>query len=984
MEQESAKPLSNRPGDFRASGFHPEARIPWRARSFATLGLSLGLLFAPAIEAEVLDLSGEWRFQLDGKDEGITGKWNTRNLEDTIKLPGTTDENRKGIEQDERPTDRLMRPWFWKGPAWYQRDVTIPESWQDKRVVLSFERTRNSRVWIGDTFAGRRDSLSAPHDFDVTSLLKPGKNTITVRIDNSKLPPVGPSHAVDERTQTNWNGIVGKMELRATDRIWIDEIRVFPDVANRAAKVRVRVGNLTGQPARGVLHVRCRSYNVKESREFSTRKIEFSIGGREQIVEFTHELGENVPLWDEFQPALLHMDIGLEASSANGKFAHQLGTRFAMREFTRDGSRLLNNGRPVFLRGRLDCANFPLTGYAPMDLKEWRRLFRITRDWGLNHWRFHSWCPPSAAFEAADELGFYLQVELPNKRSGFNAPESAEAAKHNIDYLDVLASEAETTLYDFAIREGDAIFRHFGNSPSFVMFTLGNELGRNQAMFDLVARFKKNEPGILMAQGSNNMHWQPSLAEGDDFWVTGKIGKDTKPLRGSFSFFDFPDPHIESKPPSTMVDFSASIEDVPVPAIGHETGQFQVYPDFRDIPKFTGVLRARNYEIFRERLEKAGMLDLADDYVRASGALAAICYREDIEAALRTPGFGGFQLLDIMDFPGQGTALVGMLNVFMEEKGVVDRKRWLEFCSETVPLLRMEKYAWTSDETFTAGVQVAHYGPGDLPGAVVKGELLDAHGKSLSTFELPPVGLPAGGLHAVGKCEISFGKLGLSAPARLNLVLKIKNTPYRNEYPIWIYPHSNEIELPEGILVTRKLHEPVTREHLAKGGKVLLVPALDRLPRSVPGGFQNEFWSPMFTEAAAKRGETRLPPGTLGLLCDPAHPALAGFPTEFHTNWQWWHLLKNSRPIIYDGSPVEFRPIVQMVDNFVRNQKLGLIAETKAAGGSVLISAIDIPNHLDKPEVRQMYRSLLAYMDSEAFVPPHELETGLLREIFPD
>lgn len=972
MESEFSKSNSNRLGPICTRRF------------VAFICLAGGLLFAPSSEGETMDLSGQWRFQLDGKDEGITGKWNRRTLDDTVKLPGTTDENHKGIRHDEKPTDRLMRPWIWKGPAWYQRDVTIPESWKGKRVVLSLERTRNSRVWIGDTFAGRRDSLSAPHEFDVTSMVSPGKNTITIRIDNSKLPPVGPSHAVDERTQTNWNGIVGKIELRAMDKVWIDGIRVFPDVSDRSVRVRLAVGNLTGQPAQGVMNVRCRGYNLKEPKEFATQKIEFSVEQPEQVVEFIHAPGDDVPLWDEFSPALLKMEVALEAAAGDQKYRHELDTRFAMREFKRDGPRLLVNGRPVFLRGRLDCANFPLTGYAPMDVGEWRRLFRITRDWGLNHWRFHSWCPPAAAFEAADELGFYLQVELPNKRSGFNAPDSAEAARHNIDYLDVLASESETTLYDFAIREGDAIFRNFGNSPSFVMFTLGNELGRNEAMFALVARFKKNEPGILMAQGSNNMHWQPSLAEGDDFWVTGKIGKGAKPLRGSFSFFDFPDPHIESKPPSTMVDYSASIDGVPVPAIGHETGQFQVYPDFRDIPKFTGVLRARNYEIFRERLEKAGLSDLAGEYVRASGALAAICYREDIEAALRTPGFGGFQLLDIMDFPGQGTALVGMLNVFMEEKGVVERKRWLQFCSETVPLLRMEKYVWTSDETLRANVQVAHYGPGDLPLAIITAELLDTEGRSLSRFELPPTALPAGGLHTVGECKIPLGKLDLTAPARLDLVLEIQNTPYRNEYPIWIYPASKEVKVPQGILVTRKLHDAATKDHLAKGGKVLLVPALDRLPRSVPGGFQNEFWSPMFAEAAIKRGETRLPPGTLGLFCNPAHPAFAGFPSEFHTNWQWWHLVKNSRPVIYDGSPVEFRPIVQMVDNFVRSHKIGLIAEMKAGGGSVLVSAIDIPNHLDKPEVRQMYRSLLRYMESDAFAPEHELEAGLLKEIFPD
>lgn len=961
-----------------------------KSRPFSPLGLFaaicvfMGLICSSTAAAEVMDLSGEWRFQLDGGDEGITGKWNTRKLDDTIKLPGTTDENRKGIAQDEKPTDRLMRPWFWKGPAWYQRDVKIPESWKGKRIVLSLERTRNSRVWIGDTFAGRDDSLSAPHEFDVTSMCAPGKNTISIRIDNSKLPPVGPSHAVDERTQTNWNGIVGKIELRAMDRVWIDEVRVFPDVANRTARVRVTVGNITGQAAQGVLSARCRSYNVGKPKEFAAEKFQFSVAGREQVVEFTHSLGGDVPLWDEFQPALLRMEIGLEAVSADTIFAHSSVVRFGMREFTRDGARLLVNGRPVFLRGRLDCANFPLTGYAPMGTGDWRRFFRITRDWGLNHWRFHSWCPPEAAFEAADETGVYLQVELPNKRSAFNAPDSAEAARHNIDFLNDASSDSETTLYDFAIREGDAIFRSFGNSPSFVMFTLGNELGRNKGMFDLVARFKKNEPGILMAQGSNNMHWAPSLAEGDDFWVTGKVGKATKPLRGSFSILDFPDAHIESKPPSTMVDFGASIEGVAVPAIGHETGQYQVYPDFRDIPKFTGVLKARNYEIFRDRLEKAGMLDQAGDFVRASGALSAICYREDIEAALRTWGFGGFQLLDLMDFPGQGTALVGMLNVFMEEKGVVDRKLWREFCQETVPLLRMEKYTWTSDESLRGDVQVAHYGPGDITGAVVTGDVIDCTGKQLSSFALPPINLRTGEVNKIGPCQLPLAKLVSSTPAKVTIVLQITGTPYRNQYPVWVYPPEVDVSLPKGVLVASKLHVSATRDHLAKGGKVLLLPKQDRLPRSVPGGFQCEFWSPMFAEAMAKRGEKILPPGTLGLFCDPTHPALAGFPTEFHTNWQWWHLLKNSRPIAYDGSPKEFRPLVQMVDNFVRNHKLGLIAETKAGGGSVLICAIDLLGHQDKPEARQMLHSLLRYMDSDAFAPKQELQAGLLGEIFPD
>ncbi|GAI41133.1 unnamed protein product, partial [marine sediment metagenome] len=253
--------------------------------------------------------------------------------------------------------------------------------------------------------------------------------------------------------------------------------------------------------------------------------------------------------------------------------------------------------------------------------------------------------------------------------------------------------------------EAELIFKAFGNHPSFVMFTLGNELGRNQGMFDMVAHFKEIDPRHLYAQGSNNVHWNPSLAEGDDFWVTCKTGK-TLPVRGAFFQADYPNPHIEHRSPSTMVDFSESIAGIPVPVISHENGSFQVFPDFREIPKYTGVTRARNLEIFRERLKAAGMLDQAHDFVRASGALSVICHREDIEAALRTPHLGGFQLLDLQDFPGQGTALVGMLNVFMESKGLITPAAWRQFCCETVPLLRIKKYTWTTDETFMGRVQV--------------------------------------------------------------------------------------------------------------------------------------------------------------------------------------------------------------------------------------------------------------------------------------
>ena len=927
-----------------------------------------------------LPLNGTWSFRLDGEDVGVAEEWFALEFDDTIQLPGTTDENHKGIKKDEQCIDRLSRVWYWKGPAWYQRRVTIPNAWKDKRVTLFLERSKHTRVWVDKTFCGWEDTLSAPQIFDVTDAVTPGGHTITILVDNAKLPPVGPSHAVDERTQTNWNGIVGRMELRATARVWLDDVQVYPNAKEKKALVRAVVGKITGQAASEQITVRCESYNVTEPSTFKSQSIKVAAPERENIIEFTYNPGDDVPLWDEFQPAMLRLNLDLGTTSSGEQYHDRRSVNFGMRRFATRRNQFTINGRPVFLRGKLDCCFFPLTGYPPMDQAGWLRVLSIAKSYGINHYRFHSWCPPRAAFEAADALGVYLQPELPNKRSAFNAPESKEAAQYNIDRLDMESTETKVSLYDYAKREGELILKHFGNHPSFVMFTLGNELGRSQGMYDLVAHFRDIDSRRLYAQGSNNVHWNPSLADGDDFWVTCKTDK-TLPVRGAFFQGDYPNPHIEHRPPSTMMDYSASIAGIPVPVISHELGEFQVSPDFREIPKYTGVTRARNLEIFRERLSEAGMLDQAHDFMRASGALSVICHREDIEATLRTAGLGGFHLLDIQDFPGQGTALVGILNVFMESKGLITPEAWRQFCCETVPLLRMKQYTWTTDETFIGRVQVAHYGPADLPNARVTWIVTDSDGMKVAGGAFDPVTIEQGKVFDVDMFALSLSRT--RAPQELTITVAVEGTKYRNAYKIWIYPPNVDTSVPQGVMVTDSLTAGATQKHLDAGGKILLLPKLDQLPHSIKGAFQTDFWCfPMFRRAAERQG-IEVAPGTLGFLCDPETPALAEFPTEFHSNWQWWHLVKNSRPIILDDTPDDYRPTIQVIDNFARNHKLGLIFETRVAKGKMLVCAIDLIGNQDKPEARQLLHSLLQYAGSPKFAPKARIDTELLKKLLP-
>lgn len=932
--------------------------------------------------SETIDLSGTWKFQLDPENVGMKDEWYKDDFNDSVILPGTTDENKKGIFLDEKAVDRVSRVWYWEGAAWYQKEVDIPEHWAGKNVKLLLERTKDTYVWFDDINCGYENTLSAPQFFDFTKAVKPGKHRITVLVDNAKLPPVGNSFAISEKTQTNWNGIVGRTELHVTDPVWIDEVQVYSDIKNNSVKIRLTFGNITNNEAEGKLLVRAESWNTKKTDKFKIRKEKIRGIKNDEVVEYIYHFDKKVPLWDEFDPALIRLNINLSVNSDGIKSNSSKQIDFGMREFKQKGKYIYINGKRVFLRGRVDSANYPLTGYPPMKKEEWIELFRKLKSYGINHWRFHSWFPPKAALLAADEEGIYLQPELPNQSYDMDNKSSYNETFQKIyiiDNIGVDTAGVNMTLKEYLRREGQLIFKYFGNHPSFTMFTLGNELGRNKAMFDLVEHFKEIDPRRLYAQGSNNMALNPSIAKGDDFWVTarasGKYG-----VRGSFAVHLSPKikPHIEYTPPSSLHTYSMAIENVNAPIISHEVGQFQVSPDFNDIPKFTGVTRGRNYEIFRERLKKASLLDQADDFVKASGKLAVICYREDIEAALRTPDFTGFQLLDIQDYPGQGTALVGILNVFMESKGLVSPEKWSQFCCEVVPLLKMQKYTWTNNELFIGIIEIAHYGKDSFINAELNWELVNSKGELYDYGKFTDVDIERGGLTRIGEISLPLNKI--KKAEKMKILIQIEGTKYKNEYDIWVYPDTIDTIIPDGVVVTESLN-PETVQHLKNGGKAIIFPDHDKLDHCIKGAFQTDFWCyPMFARGALRRG-VEPAPGSLGFICDPGSPLLAHFPTEYHSNWQWWHLVKNCKPIILDETPANYKPIIQTIDNFTRNHKLGMIFETKYGKGSLLVCAIDLLNLQDKPEARQLYYSILKYVESEHFSPQVELDRKILNKI---
>jgi hypothetical protein len=412
-----------------------------------------------------------------------------------------------------------------------------------------------------------------------------------------------------------------------------------------------------------------------------------------------------------------------------------------------------------------------------------------------------------------------------------------------------------------------------------------------------------------------------------------------------------------------------------IPIVGHEIGQYQIYPDYREIDKYTGVLRAWNLEIFRNRLAKAGMLDQNADFQKASGAWAALCYKTEMEAAIRTKGFAGFQLLDLQDFPGQGTALVGILDAFMDSKNVVSKEAWLQSCNDVLLLLEFPKYCWTNKEKFHAKLMVANYSNQPLSNEL-NWEIKSQNGNVIQKGTFQGLHVPNGGISSIGDIEISLSSIHKAE--KLDIYLSLPGTTYTNSYPVWVYHAATKTAVPEDIIVSEVLNEDILMK-LQLGAKVLLFPKTNDIKdKSVPGHFPPEFWNYGMFKSISEWTKKPVSPGTLGILTNPKHPLFNTFPTDFHTNWQWFSIIKASNSFILDSTSKDYRPIVQVIDNLERNHKLGLIFEFKSGKGKILVCMAQLNHISDRPEAVQLYQSILAYMESKDFNPGFEMNHHVL------
>ncbi|MDR3690031.1 MAG: hypothetical protein P4L46_11675 [Fimbriimonas sp.] len=871
------------------------------------------------IPIRCIDLSGTWEIALDANGVGVAERWYAERLPGCVRLPGSLDENGIGEPNlDPRDLSGLSRKVRYTGAAWYSRVVDIPEDWPGTELTLYLERVHwFSDLWVDGVPVGSCDSLSVPHRYRFTPETDARQVRITLRIDNTPRIPVGRiGHALTDWTQTNWNGVVGEISLTRFDQS-LEDVKVV------SGSDHIRVEGLTG--ISGTL-----------AASVGTARAEFTVVAGEP---FSFRIESGCGPWSDQSPERLEVGVELNGQSRVFFAAH--------RSIARSGKQILLNDEPLFLRGTLECCVFPRTGYPPMTQDPWKELMLKAKSFGLNHLRLHSWCPPEAAFAAADEVGMILQVELPV-------------------WTGLWPISSDVDLMDFCRRESHRILQEYSQHPSFALFALGNEIafyGPEPEVDDLLCELRAAFPNRLYTFSSQGTHLSPVC----DYFVqadNGKPGPENRPLRGS-TWFGVGS-RFDRESPNTLVTCNEAADQFDRPVISHEVAEWAVFPDVHRACAYDGVLVARNFHMIADMLRERGMEDQAPAFVDASGRLSALLYKEEIETLLRTRGLVGYQLLGLTDFPGQGTATVGMLDVFWRDKGFIDAESFRQFCAPTVPLLAYSKTTWLSDETYRAEASVFQCGP--RTSAELCWQVSDSVGTVLRSGSLGAKDLLSGEATPFGTVEFRLGDL--PTPARYEIQLTCSQGAV-NRWSLWVYPESlPTVDLPD-ILVAPFYRNDV-RVALREGRTVWLRINPSRTWSGIPGRFAPAFWSPIHFKEQV---------GTMGTLIDDRHPVFGGFPTAHHTDWQWWDVLTKSKAIVLDDLPAEFRPELQIIDRYERNHKLGTIFEAAVGPGRLVVSMIDFDDLTDRPAARQLEYSIRMYLSASA-KPKQTLTIAELDKVF--
>lgn len=911
-----------------------------------------------------ISLAGSW---IVAFDPDMKAKDFPETIKDIkIELPDTVNHARLVKRKSEIRTDCLCDEYAYEGNAWFKKDIYIPEDIENCDISFYIERTRITTVFFDGESCGTEESLCTPHVHRLPDTIKKGNHQLVVLVNNTEYKTRG-GHMTSQDTQTNWLGLLGKLEI---------QIRKKNEIRN----LKVATKKIDGQSAFICISAQATALEEYEINIFKRGSfvsvVKKSVTADEKgNLQFETELTESDIFWDEYNPRLLEVSV----TSPDGD---KENTVFGIRQFSTDASKLLINGRQLFLRGKHDGMVFPETGYAPMDVHSWKNVFYIAGKYGINHYRFHTACPPEAAFVAADEMGIFLEPELPFWGT----------------FRDEDDPECDKAEQEFLIEEGRRILDTFGNHPSFFMLSLGNELwGSKKRIAQVLNQYKEYDDRCLYTAGSNNFQFYPSKQDGEDVLVTVRFSRD-RLIRGSYATCDAPLGFVQTDRPRSDVDYDSAIfPDISegqgnggkqtikiqygtgvkevdasesqeiikpdLPVISHEVGQYYFYPDFDSERKYISNIKPTYLKSYRENLERSGIFDRHKKYFRSAGKLAVACYKLDIEGLMKTNSLSGFQLLDLQDFPGQDIALVGILDAFMESKKLVNQREWGAFLADNVVMASIPGFVYSASEELPVQPVIATGLWEKANNALVRTLLLDDEGnvyreKQQFTKEISGrvTRLPA------FKLSLDFvtkpKKLSIKMMADIEVDGQVKMV--QNAYDIWIFPEV-DVEITDEYIrydnqtvkICKNIDEALTIK--SEGAYPLVIP--EKRQEDIDGIYASDFWNySMFSKISRSMGKPE-PIGTLGLYIDDTHPFFMNFITENYSTPVWYNLVMNSHSRDLTGVE-ELVKIAEPIDNPVRAKSLGLLYEEKG----VLCCTARLYDIKDYPEVKAFAMDIIRYL----------------------
>ncbi len=853
---------------------------------------ALGVLGSHLYAASpTLSLAGSWQVTLS---DGTTS---------TLKLPGTLGDAKLGTPATQAVYGALTPRHQYIGEASYTKSFTVaPGMTGDYELFL--ERVMwKSEVLLDGKRLGSCDSLSTPHIYALPAgSLTPGAHTLTLKIDNRAIFPIGEKgHSYSDSMQTRWNGVIGEITLRPVNPL--RRIRVFAPCGDTLSLLLP-----PGLPAS----------EVSASLEGKTTQRLPAEAGKDEI----RLRAPGVKPWSPESPTLYTLVLKWKGQ--------ELRERVGFRTFERKGNRLYLNGTPLFIRGNTENCHFPLTGYPATDKASWLAIFSTIKAEGANQIRCHSWTPPQAAFDAADELGLLLSPEL-IWIDGWMVRDHK-----NLKGVGRGAPEMD----DFIRRELFRILDTYGNAPSFFSMSVGNELGSSD--FNLLGDW------MLACRAYDSRHLYAAssarqISKGDDFFVTHNY-----PGVGMVR---------ERRREGTDWDYEDVYSRTSVPTVAHEIGQWPVFPEFeRELPKYTGILRAWNWENLREESARAGVLRFNRAYARASLLTNLLMYKDEIESFMRTPSCAGLQLLGMQDYSGQGEALIGWLDSFYDRKPGAERTVPVSaFFAPTVCLARFAKYTWNSSETLHVKFVVHNYASKPLKGTI---PWSFAGQRGVVRVEVP-----VGTVQTVGEVRIPLKTV--SAPAQHRLTFG------DNAWSLWVYPEKISERIPENVVYTDSPAEVQTA--IRAGKRVLFNAASCANPKAtLHSAFIPVYWGTTWFP-----GQRNI---TLGMVVQAQSRAFASFPTEDWQDWQWKHLVNGGTIFRLTGTDPSFTPLAMPVVDFHKPALAALLFEAQVDKARVLVSGVDLD--ASRPEARQLRRSLLDYVASDAFAPKGKIARPAFDALF--